>query len=243
MHKPKNVVPCEVCRQLVENCRKGCDGIAVGNIKGSTGIAELGSFLSVEGHGNGRKDVKLTYFNFCKTVMTNNPELNISLEPHLQETLKTIVVYLPKLLSEQLDAYLSVQSTQKTSTTIPYPLLRSISQWSRTPAGLASLNNHDPAISPHDYTMIALLAGTTTSPERRFPAYISPETQANWKRNYQDRKAITAVLNALLSILGSGAAAWWAAESTAWRPEWVCIFTLHTQAPVPLVKHDSLGLF
>jgi len=66
--------------------------------------------------------------------------------------------------------------------------------------------------------MIALLAGTTTSPERKFPAYIPPDPHADQKREYQDRKAVTALLNALLSIIGSGAATWWAAEG--WRPEW-----------------------
>lgn len=78
--------------------------------------------------------------------------------------------------------------------------------------------------------MIALLAGTRTSPERKFPAG-SPVTRLDGralsiedvKRNLDDRRAVTAVLNALLSILGSGAATWWAAERLAWKDEWVCL--------------------
>lgn len=81
---------------------------------------------------------------------------------------------------------------------------------------------HDPLLPPHDYTMIALLAGTTTSPERNFPAYILSDPTADQKRDHRDKKAITAVFNAVLSVLGSGAATWWAAEKTGWRAEWVC---------------------
>jgi hypothetical protein len=159
-------------------------------------------------------------------------ELNISLEPHLQETLNPVVVHLPRSLSEQLETCLNFQN--QTTPTIPYSLLQSISQWARTPSGLTSLNNHDPALSPHDYTMISLLAGTTTSPERKFPAYIPRDPHADRKREYNDRKAVTAVLNALLSIIGSGAATWWAAERTGWRPEWVCAYYL------ALVKNSIL---
>jgi hypothetical protein len=150
-----------------------------------------------------------------------NPELNISLEPHLQQALNSIAILLPRPLSEQLERYLQ----QSPLATIPYSLLRSISQWARTPSGLASLSNHNPVLSPHDYTMIALLAGTTTSPERKFPVFVLPNPHADRKWEYNDRKAITAVLNALLSVIGSGAATWWAAERTEWKPEWVCLYS------------------
>ena len=150
----------------------------------------------------------------------NDPELNISLEPHLQETLSHIAVLLPKPLSDQLEPYLNhVQIPSQTTPTIPYSLLQSISQWSRTLPGLATLKSHEPPLSPHDYSMIALLAGTITSPERKFPAYIPPDSHADQKREYKDRKTVAAILNALLSIIGSGAATWWAAAG--WRPEWV----------------------
>jgi hypothetical protein len=155
----------------------------------------------------------------------DNTQLNISLEPHLQKTLNYIVDHLPSPLSEEVDACLILDDPSQETPTIPYSLLQSISQWSRTPPGLASLDNHDPALAPHDFTMIALLAGTTTSPERKFPAYIPPDPHADRKREYKNRKAVTSVLNARLSIVGSGAATWWAAERTGWRPEWVCRFS------------------
>jgi hypothetical protein len=159
--------------------------------------------------------------NHRLTMSKNDLELNISLEPHLHETLKSIVAHLPEPLSERLEAYLNVQNPAQPKPTIPYSLLQSVSQWARTPSALTLINNHEPPLSPHDYTMIALLAGTTTSPERKFPNYIPPDPHADRKREYKDRKAVTAILNALLSIIGSGAATWWAAERTGWGPEWV----------------------
>ncbi|KIM82959.1 hypothetical protein PILCRDRAFT_7405 [Piloderma croceum F 1598] len=159
-------------------------------------------------------------------------ELNISLEPHLRKTLKSIVAHLPEPLSEQLEAYLNVQNPTQPTPTIPYSLLQSVSQWARTPSGLTSINNHEPPLSPHDYAMIALLAGTTTSPERKFPTYIPPDPHADRKREYNDRKAVTAILNALLSILGSGAATWWAAERTGWGPEWKVLLSFLVAAVV-----------
>jgi hypothetical protein len=71
--------------------------------------------------------------------------------------------------------------------------------------------------------MVALLAGSVTSPERKFPLYVpdkSPEEAAALKA--AERKAITSLLNALLSVIGSGFAAWWAAGKTGWKYEWVC---------------------
>jgi hypothetical protein len=92
--------------------------------------------------------------------------------------------------------------------------------------------------------MIALLAGSVTSPERKFPAYTpdkSPEEAAALKK--AERQAITSLLNALLSIVGSGFAAWWAAGKTGWKNEWVCNvkFSLcdieeSTASPVLLVR-------
>lgn len=72
--------------------------------------------------------------------------------------------------------------------------------------------------------MVSLLAGTATSPERFFGSYIPPrdpaEVQAEKNR---ERKSITALLNAILSIVGSAFATWWAAEKLGWRNEWVCV--------------------
>ncbi len=72
--------------------------------------------------------------------------------------------------------------------------------------------------------MVALLAGTRTSPERKFPSMpvsTGEGDEAARKRELGDRRAVTAVFNVLLSILGSGLATWWAAGRLAWRDEWV----------------------
>lgn len=70
--------------------------------------------------------------------------------------------------------------------------------------------------------MIALLAGSTTSPERKFADYVPPkDPEVVQTEKMKERKTITALLNALLSIVGSGLAAWWAADKTGWKNEWV----------------------
>ncbi|KAF7973959.1 hypothetical protein HWV62_13924 [Athelia sp. TMB] len=151
--------------------------------------------------------------------MSNEPELNVSLEEHLEEALIPLINILPGELSSQLAAKTrSPDSTQAAQTRIiPYPLLQSISKWSRTPEGLATLKRHK--MSPSDYSMIALLAGTTTSPERRFPVYVPADPLEDQKRNTKDRKAITALVNAVLSVLGSAGATWWASAQTDWQQE------------------------
>lgn len=145
-------------------------------------------------------------------------ELNISLEPHLLDALTPIPPLIPASLASKLIPYLS----EPRLPTIPYLILQSISQWSRTPSGLSSLQSHSPPLDPQSYTMIALLAGTTTSPERRFAEYVrKKEPEELEVERKRERKAITALLNALLSIGGSAAATWWAAEKTGWKNEWV----------------------
>lgn len=82
--------------------------------------------------------------------------------------------------------------------------------------------------------MLALLAGTTTSPERKYPSVPPPslDRQASRRRELGDRRAVSAVLNALLSIAGAGVATWWAAGRLAWRDEWVRPrFTFSCPAP------------
>ena len=72
--------------------------------------------------------------------------------------------------------------------------------------------------------MLALLAGTRTSPGRRFPATdpgATPDPQAARRRELSDRRAVTALANALLSVGGAGVATWWAADRLHWRNEWV----------------------
>jgi hypothetical protein len=71
--------------------------------------------------------------------------------------------------------------------------------------------------------MVALLAGARTSPDKKFPALPRVPTRSEGAaREISDRRAIVAVLNAILSVICTGAAVWWAAQRTGWRDEWVC---------------------
>ncbi|KAJ7224450.1 hypothetical protein GGX14DRAFT_650464 [Mycena pura] len=156
--------------------------------------------------------------------------LNISLEAHLHEALTPLAPLLPPELASQLDPYLS---SHPRPATIPYPLLLSISQWTRTPASAATLRSASPPLEPQSYSMVVLLAGSVTSPERKFPAYI-PEKSAEDAQALKraEREAITSLVNALFSIIGSGFAAWWAAGKLGWKPEWHALFALFVAAVV-----------
>lgn len=139
-------------------------------------------------------------------------DLNISVEQHLVDLLVPLLACLPPETARQLDACLK-------SSTIPYSLLQSVSQWTRSDAGIDTLKSR--SLSPADYSMIPLLAGATTSPERTFPAYVPPkDPEQIAAESARERKSITAIVNGLLSIIGSGAAAWWASGSAGWRDEW-----------------------
>ncbi|KAJ6581199.1 hypothetical protein B0H19DRAFT_982949 [Mycena capillaripes] len=155
--------------------------------------------------------------------------LNISLEPHILAILTPLAPLLPAELASQLTPCIS----EPVPPTVPYLLLQSISQWSRTPAGEAAL--HSASLDSQSYSMIALLAGSVTSPERKFPPYVpekSPEEAEALKK--AERQAITYLLNALLSIIGSGFAAWWAAGKTGWKNEWQVLFSLFVAAVVAI---------
>ncbi|KAJ7746863.1 hypothetical protein DFH07DRAFT_581187 [Mycena maculata] len=155
--------------------------------------------------------------------------LNISLETHLLEILTPLLPILPPELASQLLPFVS----EPVPPTVPHALLQSISQWARTPEGLTVLQSV--SLEPQSYSMIALLAGSVTSPERKFPAYIpdkSPEEAEALRK--ADKQAITSLLNALLSIVGSGFAAWWAAGMTNWKNEWQVLFSLLVAAVVAI---------
>ena len=147
--------------------------------------------------------------------MTAN-NLNISLESHLHKTLIPLISLLPASESVNLQLYTS----DPPPPTIPYNVLQTISQWSRTSAGQKALRAN--SLDPQDYTMIAMLAGATTSPEGKFGDYTPPKgPQAIEADRAKERKAITALLNALLSIGGAAFATWWAADKLRWTNEWV----------------------
>lgn len=163
-------------------------------------------------------------------IMTS--DLNISLEDHLRDTLASLQGLLPPELSTQLQVYL----TQPKPALIPYTVLHSLSQWSRSPSGSSALCSSTPPRDPNDFSMISLLAGTTTSPERKFGTYVPPrdpeEIEAERKR---ERRAITTLMNAILSVGGSGFAAWWASQHAGWKKEWVRSIT--TRLLVQFLTH------
>lgn len=149
--------------------------------------------------------------------------LSVSLEPHLIEILRPLVGTIPAPLSAELSPLLSVTTSSSSSTpTIPYALLLSVSRWVRTEEAARSLRSKNPPLDPLAYNMVSLLAGTRTSPDKKFPQLLrSSDRSENAARDISDRKAIIAVLNALLSVICTGAATWWAAQRTGWRDEWV----------------------
>lgn len=147
--------------------------------------------------------------------------INISLETHLLHVLKPISSILPEHLANDLAQYIIDPSPLS----IPYNTLFAISQWTRTADGQKALQTH--SMKPHDYSMISLLAGTTSSPEGKFGTYIPPkEPEQIEAERVNERKSITALINALLSIGCVAFAAWWAADKTGWRNEWVRLTTI-----------------
>ncbi|TFY66068.1 hypothetical protein EVG20_g5028 [Dentipellis fragilis] len=180
-------------------------------------------------------------------------DVDVSLEPQLLDALRPLPPLLPSNLADQLSPHLpsrehdaSIPSPSSTSAsapaspsaasassearaaTVPYALLLSISKWSRTAAGEAALAAHVPPLAPQAYAMVSLLAGTRTSPNRKFPAVKRRDDHRMQEvaRGVNDKRAIIAVLNGLLSVGGAGAAAWVAAQRTGWRDEWKVLFAL-----------------
>lgn len=162
--------------------------------------------------------------------------VNVSLEDHLADSLRPLLVMLPEHLAAELKDILDFtlptpcitshdpeMSGHARVRTIPYALVAAISKWARTPAAEYAMSGHEPPLRAKDYSMIALLAGTRTSPERKFPSVSTPiiDSQVSRSRELGDRRAVTAVVNALLSIGGSGVATWWAAGRLLWKEEWV----------------------
>lgn len=146
-------------------------------------------------------------------------DLDVSLEPYLLDVLNP----LPQIASPELAEKLRLYVNESPPSTIPYSVLQAVSHWSRTTTGIAALVSNSPSLDPHAYSMISLLAGTTTSPEGRFGEYVPPkEPEKLEAEKTRERKAITALINALLSIGGAAFAVWCAAEKTGWRNEYVC---------------------
>jgi hypothetical protein len=142
--------------------------------------------------------------------MNNN--VPISLNPHLLALLSPLPPLLPPDLRDQLLHHLSFPTDTQPDQpvpTIPYTLLLALSRWARTAS---------PAVvDAARYTPLNLLAGSTTSPNAHLvppPPYAEGHTRAG------ERRAVAALANALMSIVGSGVAGWWAAGSAGWQVEW-----------------------
>ena len=164
--------------------------------------------------------------------------VNISFTHDLADRLEPLKRILPPHLAVPIPS-LSPASSPSTATTppdyvatstqtIPYSLLYSISKWTRTEEGAVALSAN--SLNPRSYEMVSLLAGSTTSPERKFPPH-KAETDdplAHARREINDRKAVVTLINALLSIGGSGAATWYATGVVGWRNEWVRIHSLYS---------------
>ena len=165
-------------------------------------------------------------YNRKVPIMVPSPELNVSLEPHLSDALSPLQAVLPEPLRSQLLRTLEQRTNARNHAmpVVPYALLSSISAWTRSAEGLAALQGCKPPLQSSDYSMIALLAGTRTAPDRKYPTNFAPldrDNQPLSPRDLNDRRAITTLFNALLSILGSGVATWWAADRLLWQNEWV----------------------
>ena len=163
---------------------------------------------------------------------------NISLTHDLADRLQPLKQILPTRLAalipsspsppSQPTATTSSGSATTSTPTIPYSLLYSISKWARTEEGAGALSAN--SLNPRSYEMVSLLAGTTTSPERNFPPHRAEpdDPLADTRREINDRKAVVTLINALLSIGGSGAATWYATGVVGWRSEWVRIQSLYS---------------
>lgn len=159
---------------------------------------------------------------------------NISFTHDLSEKLEPLKRILPTHLAVLIPSLPSSQSHPPEATPadsalaspqiVPYSLLYSISKWTRTEEGTAALSAN--SLNPRSYEMVSLLAGTITSPDRKFPAH-KPEADPlmDARRETNDRKAVVALVNALLSIGGSGVATWYAAGVAGWRNEWRALFS------------------
>lgn len=171
---------------------------------------------------------------------TQSPVL-VSLPSHLYSTLLPLVPILPSSLSSKLDSILSereyierrsasleqlpqddTEDAANAQHTIPYSLLQSISAWTRSADGSEALTRA--GLVPSSYGIVSLLAGTQTQmrgPPPITSSSVTFSTTAEVGLGKEDRRAIVALMNALLSIVGSGVAGWWAAGGLRWQDEWV----------------------
>ena len=162
-----------------------------------------------------------------RTTKSTAQEVNVSLEDHLLENLRGILPLLPEAIRPSLEKYVREPRPH-----IPYSILANVSKWSRTDEGRATLEAKD--LNEASYTTVALLAGTLTSPERKFGDYVPPKDADEIAvEQARERKLITALANSVLSIAGVGVGVFWASEKIGWKNEWVC----------PHLCYLGLGIF
>lgn len=71
-----------------------------------------------------------------------------------------------------------------------------------------------------DYDRLNLSAGTMTNPSTRLPPpEPKPEPWETARDEKNTRRAIAALVNAVFSMLGIGAAVWWGSKTTGWTDE------------------------
>ncbi|KAH9479489.1 hypothetical protein JR316_0008083 [Psilocybe cubensis] len=177
------------------------------------------------------KKTKNSPVSSVDTMGNSTTDINVSLEPHLIASLQVVYPLLPHQLAQELCPFLS----DPPPAIIPYNVLYALSQWARTEQSQTTLRSK--GLEPHAFSMISLLAGTITSPERKFGDYVPPkEPEDIAAERIRERKAITVLLNALLSIAGVAFAAWWAADKTGWANEWRVLFALFAAIVVALAE-------
>jgi hypothetical protein len=142
--------------------------------------------------------------------------INVSLEEHLQDNLKAVQSILPVELEQTVKGYISEPSAPH----IPYSILLKISQWARTDEGREKLEKTN--VDANAYSVVSLLAGTVTSPERKFGEYVPPkEPEVLEADRRRERKVITALANGVLSVGAIGVGAYWVSDKMGWKNEWV----------------------
>lgn len=140
-----------------------------------------------------------------------------SFEPDLQETLRSLLPVLPPNKASSLKGYL-IKGKYETKPEVPYDFLRDISRWVQTNSDTNAFKEAN--LKAVDYSMIALLAGSMSSPRSTFPP-MERKSSVGRETFSQSTKEITTLLNCAITVVGAGVAAWFASSRTGWGNEWV----------------------
>ncbi|CAE6421723.1 unnamed protein product [Rhizoctonia solani] len=154
----------------------------------------------------------------------------ISVPEHLWEALAplTKLEIEPSELQTLLREHIK-PTIEETSAEIPYDLITGIARWAGSEKAKDTLKAE--GLDPISYSLIPLLAGTTFAPSSKPPPPPPPEYDSS-----EDRRAITALINGLFSVVGVGFAAWWAAGSVHWRNETRVLLALAASIVVAITE-------